>query len=703
MTIFLDNPPMSRAMDRVTQALKLYAPKGTKIADKRENAEMELLHVIGYADTKAYIEKLKAEGKKYGIIQYCLRTSGAPATEQWMDLWRDAEIVWSYYDLPEIMAEEHQFIGGSALSKFYISPLGVDNEVFRPWPTAKKFAICTHGYVPEAEGVLEAMEAARQTGHRVFHLGPPDAAFGAHVHQLLGINDKVLAQQYSLCHYVAGLRRGEGFELPAAEGLLCGARPVMFDRPHYRKWFNGLAEFIPEGSPETVTKALVELFGREAPVITDAEVEVAKGRFDWEKIIGGFWETLRKPAAVLPQATPIYVRNQPKRKVLWIGDAGVSTGFARCTHRILDVVKNTWDVSVLGLNYYGDPHPYPYDIYPCITLKGNKGDFFGLGRVKDLIEDVRPDLMVVQNDPWNIPAYLEKAGNVPVIGFVAVDGKNCQGSDMNGLRAAIFWTKFGMTEALQGGYSGFTGIVPLGVDIDIYNPLIKSEARQALPFKDSDKEMLKDAFIIGNVNRNQPRKRLDLCVSIFAEWIRSRAINDAYLFLHVAPTGDRGYDLKQLAGYYGVGNKVIVITPDIGHGVSEQRLNITYNCFDVFLLTSQGEGWGLTAMEAMACGVPCVVPDNSAFTDWPGNSVIKIPCNEISVTPDHINVIGSIMDRTKAMEALDRLYQDRGYGELMGAKGYARVCEPQFRWENIGASFTQVLDECLQVEPVVAA
>ena len=132
------------------------------------------------------------------------------------------------------------------------------------------------------------------------------------------------------------------------------------------------------------------------------------------------------------------------RKLLWIGDADVATGFARCTHHVLDVLKETWDVHVLGLNYRGDPHSWPYPIYPC-------GDLFGLGRVSELLGRIKPNLVVVQNDPWNIPEYLKQIQDIPVVATMPVDGKNCRGGKLNGLALAVFWTQFGLNEARSGG------------------------------------------------------------------------------------------------------------------------------------------------------------------------------------------------------------------------------------------------------------
>jgi D-inositol-3-phosphate glycosyltransferase len=157
------------------------------------------------------------------------------------------------------------------------------------------------------------------------------------------------------------------------------------------------------------------------------------------------------------------------RRLLWIGDAGCETGFARSTHKILETVYREWDVHVLGINYRGDPHDYPYPIY---MAQRYPGDLFGIRRLQEMLQKVKPDLIVVQNDPWNFPSYMKRLGETPVVGIVAVDGKNCRGRSLNGLKHAIFWTDFGEKEAKRGGYVGTSSVIPLGVDTEIYYPAI---------------------------------------------------------------------------------------------------------------------------------------------------------------------------------------------------------------------------------------
>lgn len=375
------------------------------------------------------------------------------------------------------------------------------------------------------------------------------------------------------------------------------------------------------------------------------------------------------------------------RKLLWIGDAAVATGFARCTHETLKgFLAAGWEPHVLGLNYLGDPHDFPYPIYPCWPGR----DMFGLGRTAELVSKIKPDLVVVQNDPWNVPEYVKRIGNVPVMASIPVDGKNCRGAQLNGLAHAVFWTDFGLKEARKGGYAGEASVIPLGVDLEVFKPMPKQEARRlcGLPVR------LKDAFIVGNVNRNQPRKRLDLTIEYFAQWVHQHKITDAYLFLHVAPTGEQGYDVSQLMQYYGLANRLILAEPPIGTGASEHLVTATYCSFDVQVSTTQGEGWGLTTMEGMACGVPQIVPEWSALAEWATPS-IAIPCTSRAVTPNMVNIVGGVPDRELFVQALHRLYTEHWTRQSMRDAGLVLVQRDEYRWMAIADRFVAAAETAL--------
>lgn len=390
------------------------------------------------------------------------------------------------------------------------------------------------------------------------------------------------------------------------------------------------------------------------------------------------------------------------KKLLWIGDAGCPSGFARATHEILDTLRQFYDVSVLGLNYRGDPHEYPYKIWAASP----GGDSFGIGRLIWMCDMVRPDVIVVQNDGWNIPFYMNQLrkklsngeyafpehASIPVVAIVAVDGKNFRGAWLDGVAHAIFWTKFAQDEALAGNYRGPSTVIPLGVDLDVYKPMDRTAARAHLP------EQLREAFIVGNVNRNQPRKRWDLMVKYFAEWINAKNIRDAYLYLHTAPTGDLGTDVQQLAGYYGIGDRLALVQPETWYGISEQHMAETYNCFDVNASTTQGEGFGLTTLEAMGCGVPCIVPDWAAYGDWARGALWLVRCSSTAVGPPYQNVVGGVADQVEFTKALNRMYIDKKAREQNAQAALERAQEPRFRWAFIGRQYAGVLDGLLNVK-----
>lgn len=298
MNIYLKPPDVaSPSLMRVTDALIQYKPSWVKIVSNEDAADIIVLHVIGrqkQVTKRAY--EINCKDKAYAVIQYAIRSTLSPKTEGWMPLWRHAKVVWSYYDLLQLVAEDG-ITDAAAHFDFYHSPLGVNSEVFNPeWdqPNERKIPIMTSGQSYLTESVKECFTAAKacfpDVNPTAIHLGKDLGR--KNFYYLYDISDSELALFYSQVMYVSGLRRIEGFELPAAEGLLCGARPIMFDRPHYRKWFNDWAIFIPESTREETIEHLKNIFTSEYKPVTQEEIAAAKELFDWEKICTKFWERL---------------------------------------------------------------------------------------------------------------------------------------------------------------------------------------------------------------------------------------------------------------------------------------------------------------------------------------------------------------------------------------------------------------------------
>lgn len=54
----------------------------------------------------------------------------------------------------------------------------------------------------------------------------------------------------------------------------------------------------------------------------------------------------------------------------------------------------------------------------------------------------------------------------------------------------------------------------------------------------------------------------------------------------------------------------------LGDIMSGEKLPSLYTSADAYVLLTRGEGFGLPMAEAMACGLPCVLPNNSAYMDF---------------------------------------------------------------------------------------
>lgn len=129
-------------------------------------------------------------------------------------------------------------------------------------------------------------------------------------------------------------------------------------------------------------------------------------------------------------------------------------------------------------------------------------------------------------------------------------------------------------------------------------------------------------WIILNVNSNIVRKRLDLTLLSFYELMRQhqdffqRSGRRLFLVFKSSALGHCNLpeSVKELDRQYGMSLKeqICVITQNLKFS----DLNALYNCADVSLSTTSGEGWGLTAFESVGVGNWTLVPNNISFINY---------------------------------------------------------------------------------------
>lgn len=372
------------------------------------------------------------------------------------------------------------------------------------------------------------------------------------------------------------------------------------------------------------------------------------------------------------------VRHAPEQKgcILWISDAVCVSGFSRVAHAMFPILSESgYDLEIIALNFWGQPHNYPYVIWPA-SLDGE--DPSGVNRLQSLLWHNREkySAIVILDDPYNIPRVtraiegLKKADDKfispPVISWVTVDGENCTVCEQLSNLNPIAITDFGEHE-IGARISRSVPVIPFGVDTSIFCPLDKRESRSIVCSGLPD-----DAFVIGYVGTNQLRKNIYSLLECFSDWLVRHDDNNmpnAYLYLCLGPENSTGCDISSLVRWFNLQGKVIVNRSLL----TDQLLTHVYNSFDVYMSLSLGEGFGLTALEAMACGIPCILSSWSGYSSWvPDDCALKIPCsNTLPISPlnSQAYVIGGLADKYIVIESIERLFSSPDLRSILSSKG----------------------------------
>lgn len=145
------------------------------------------------------------------------------------------------------------------------------------------------------------------------------------------------------------------------------------------------------------------------------------------------------------------------------------------------------------------------------------------------------------------------------------------------------------------------GVVPCGVDLDLFRPLRRTEARRGLGLNPN-------AFIALFVGRFAQLKRID---RIIQSLVQLKHVNPVQLVI-VGGDGNGApeeLNLRRLCQELNLQDRVIFV------GRVEQRvLPMYYSAADVLVLPSEYESFGLVGLEALACGLPVLATPVGAYS-----------------------------------------------------------------------------------------
>ena len=144
------------------------------------------------------------------------------------------------------------------------------------------------------------------------------------------------------------------------------------------------------------------------------------------------------------------------------------------------------------------------------------------------------------------------------------------------------------------------GVVPCGVNLELFRPMDKAMARQRLGFGADERILL-------YVGRFDPIKGIDRLLEAVAYLKHVKRIR-LVIIGGDGPETAEYRRLQQIAVEHGIQNSVVFVGR-----IAQKSLPPYYSAADVLVVPSYSESFGLVGLESLACGTPVVATDVGAM------------------------------------------------------------------------------------------
>jgi glycosyltransferase involved in cell wall biosynthesis len=214
-----------------------------------------------------------------------------------------------------------------------------------------------------------------------------------------------------------------------------------------------------------------------------------------------------------------------------------------------------------------------------------------------------------------------------------------------------------------------------------------------------------EMFLYMSLNRNQPRKRLDLLVMAFVELIIKHPQKPIGLLM-VADKGEKGgWNLFEIfarelqlrgASVEQFGNRLMITSKDMSY--SDSEINMMMNAADVGVSCAEGEGFGLTIFEEMGLGRPCVVSAVGGHLEFCNseNAIMIPPRARYYIPACYCNLggIAEVVDPHEVSVGMESYLMDSELREKHGKAAREKVLT--YTWENCMKQLTRRLERTYQ-------
>lgn len=416
-----------------------------------------------------------------------------------------------------------------------------------------------------------------------------------------------------------------------------------------------------------------------------------------------------------------------KQKVLIFGThPNQYNGYSKVVYELISCLANKQDldITVYGFQRFGDQKnhranlPSNVNIYDAFEKEEPKNQGFGIEQIREFVKNLKPDICIVYNDMMIIHQVITKLKlcqnedklNFKIIAYIDQVYLNQKKEFIEFINKtadfALLFTKYWEKNIVDQGISIPHDNLPHGFNKDIYYPIPKKLARQFYNVPQND-------FVILNLNRNQPRKRWDICLKAFAEIVSRYPNEPIKLMIGTALNGGWNLieiferELKKRNCSIELGMKHLIIM-DRPQKSTDEDTNILYNVADIGINTCDGEGFGLCNFEQAAVGVPQIVPNLGGFMDFfdESNSMMIEPTMAYYVDHSRDIVAGEALlcNYIDYVEAFETYYQDRKLIESHGKNARERILK-NYKWTDLSDKLYniiyQVLDKKIPIAPSV--
>lgn len=351
--------------------------------------------------------------------------------------------------------------------------------------------------------------------------------------------------------------------------------------------------------------------------------------------------------------------------VLFLDNPTIATGYAStCRLTAKEMAKRGWEIYAVSFNggHQADTIQewYGIKILPNHALKRNAHSNYGDAEtVVQIFNEINPDILFFHNDSYRY-SYIESLPKEILdrsVFWLPFEGDY---PDAQGLRlfnkcaATRFVTNHALSIHRDQMNGKDIGAVPHAIDLDNFTIIDKRQAKRDTNLG------IENKFVVSRVDRHQPRKYWDLTLKAFAKFAQGK--DDVFFLAKCNPRDlvmyneqtKNGIDLEVIAAELGITSK-IKFSDFFFNGPFMARA--FYNPADVFLTTTSGEGFGLTPVEAMACGVPVICPDTPVLPEVvaEGGIFCSLKGKEWY---DPMKVFHNIVDVDEVVVKLEWAYQD---------------------------------------------